>query len=207
MGVCAPSMPNGTEYRPWHELLYHSSFHNWINTFQPFLAASYPVGGEPVLNVFWQVITSKDFPFVMEMRNLRFQLLFFRLASWWTNLPVFNSPERRILAFTLLFCPLFVPFTLCWRAFTGKQFLPIHRSIYTAGRRMIRTERGLFGLALEDTQVGDKVFLLHGGLTPMVLRRSLSDPDEYELIGECYLHGFMDKLAVDVGECRELSLV
>jgi hypothetical protein len=208
VGVCVPSVPNGSEYRQWHELLCHSSFYNWIETFQPFFATSYPTGGDPVHDVFWQVITENDSSSNMERGNLSFRKLSFRLENWVTNIPIsFSSPIRQVFAFILLFFPLFVPLQLCCRLLTGKKLPPFRSSVNTFGRRMIRTKSGILGLALEDTQVGDKVFLLHGGLTPMVLRRSLSCENAYELVGECYLHGFMDKLAADVGECHKLSIV
>ena len=71
----------------------------------------------------------------------------------------------------------------------------------TYGRSMFRTEAGRLGLCLPESQVGDEVWVLHGGRVPFVLR--LGDistakdlPGDimrfHNFIGEAYLHGIMD---------------
>lgn len=82
---------------------------------------------------------------------------------------------------------------------------PLPFSSNCFGRRMIKTRYEYIGLAPRDTKVGDQVFLLKGGLTPFVLR-SLDNNDEYELVGECLLHGFIGKSAGDVGDCHHISI-
>jgi hypothetical protein len=83
-----------------------------------------------------------------------------------------------------------------------------HRSIMTAthGRAMCRTSQGHVGLCFPDTRPGDEVWVLHGGRVPFVLRpikEHLKEDasvttDTYALIGEAYLHKFMDGEAVRV---------
>jgi len=58
-----------------------------------------------------------------------------------------------------------------------------------AHRRIVRTEGGYIGLAAPLTSPGDTVVLCKGGKLPLILRESGQD---WELIGECYLHGVMD---------------
>jgi len=86
-------------------------------------------------------------------------------------------------------------------------------SIATLSRRLIIGETPLssvngihfFGLGPAGTVKGDEVFLLTGGKTPFVLRRR-DDADDaipgpkYEIIGDCYLQGWMD------GEGEDLAL-
>ncbi|KAJ9656036.1 hypothetical protein H2201_008662 [Coniosporium apollinis] len=58
-----------------------------------------------------------------------------------------------------------------------------------AYRRLMRTDEGLIGLAPSLTQPGDVVALCQGGKLPLILRRKGKD---WELIGDCYVHGLMD---------------
>ncbi|EMD93890.1 hypothetical protein COCC4DRAFT_191246 [Bipolaris maydis ATCC 48331] len=75
-------------------------------------------------------------------------------------------------------------------------------SIATLSRRLICGD-GLVGLGPADMAVGDEIFLLPGGKTPFVLRllnHDLVDVNgeetvyrpNYEIIGDCYLDGWMD---------------
>jgi len=56
-------------------------------------------------------------------------------------------------------------------------------------RRFLCTKDRRIGLAPITACEGDLVCLVLGGEVPFVLRRS---DDEYELVGECYVHGLMD---------------
>ena len=61
------------------------------------------------------------------------------------------------------------------------------------GRRFFVTAEGFLGLGSESMRPGDEVFLVTGAKVPFVLRKvegSVGD-DEYRLVGECYLRGFM----------------
>ena len=57
-------------------------------------------------------------------------------------------------------------------------------------RRLYLTEKGYLGLGPESTAVGDQVFMLHSAQVPFVLRGN--EDGSFELIGETYVHGFMD---------------
>jgi hypothetical protein len=87
-------------------------------------------------------------------------------------------------------------------------FLPaIDKSIITATRaRRLICGNGLIGLGPANTERGDEVYLLTGGKTPFVLRRSKpleihEDGKEanvgprFEIIGDCYVQGWMDGMA------------
>jgi hypothetical protein len=70
----------------------------------------------------------------------------------------------------------------------------------TNGRTMFWTKNGSIGLCFPNSQPGDEVWVLHGGKVPFVLRPCKSDCEGgitenrgyYNLIGEAYLHGYMD---------------
>lgn len=71
----------------------------------------------------------------------------------------------------------------------------------TAYRRMIRSDSGLIGLAPPLTQPEDMIVLCKGGKLPLILRPRGSD---WELIGDCYIHGIMDGKLWDMleGNCE-----
>jgi hypothetical protein len=73
--------------------------------------------------------------------------------------------------------------------------LYLYRTITSVahGRVFLRTDKGYYGVAPRGIRTGDCVFILPGGYTPVVLRptgHSLEGP-EFQLLGECYVHGFM----------------
>lgn len=63
------------------------------------------------------------------------------------------------------------------------------------GRLLFITEAGYLGLGPEEAQPADLLVVLPGADVPFVLRSA--DGDEHSVIGECYLHGFMDGEAVE----------
>lgn len=56
-------------------------------------------------------------------------------------------------------------------------------------QRVITTEKGRVGLSVLRVEAGDVIALLVGCDAPLVLGQRGS---EYELVGECYIHGLMD---------------
>ena len=66
-----------------------------------------------------------------------------------------------------------------------------------AWRRLIITEKGYLGLAVAATEPNDRICILVGCKTPLVLRPR---GDYFHLIGECYVHGIMrGEIAKDIG--------
>jgi hypothetical protein len=66
----------------------------------------------------------------------------------------------------------------------------------TVGRKLfISKEKGWLGLAPMNAEVGDRIALLEGGNVPYILRPKLFGENEWEIIGDAYVHGIMD------GEC------
>lgn len=59
------------------------------------------------------------------------------------------------------------------------------------------------GAAPEAAMVGDDVFVLVGC---SVLRKMLPEPNEYAVVGECYVYGFMDGEAVRLRDRGELTV-
>ena len=76
--------------------------------------------------------------------------------------------------------------------------------IHPLCRRLGRTEKGYLCLLPAGTQPGDQLVLLQGGTTPYVTRPAGED---WELVGEAYVHGLMYGEAWDKDLCRNIVFV
>jgi hypothetical protein len=63
-------------------------------------------------------------------------------------------------------------------------------------RSIALTKRGYIGAAPQESQSGDLVCVLFGCSVPVVLRKRIGG--EYQFVGECYMHGFMDGEALEM---------
>jgi hypothetical protein len=74
---------------------------------------------------------------------------------------------------------------------------------YTLGRRFFVTEKGYFGLAPKDAQVGDRIAILFGSDVPFILRQSKplenrsGSKTSWKIIGEAYVNEIMRGEALD----------
>ncbi|TEY70248.1 hypothetical protein BOTCAL_0108g00030 [Botryotinia calthae] len=82
--------------------------------------------------------------------------------------------------------------------------------------RMFETDSGYLGMGQEGMKVGDEVCLFYGGQTPYIIRevtdyqnKGLSEPlrHEYVLVGDCYVDGWMDGEAMEMGEEKQFVLI
>jgi hypothetical protein len=74
----------------------------------------------------------------------------------------------------------------------GLEFL--NYSLIAEGRSLCVTTSGRICLTPSETRVGDSVAILYGGRTPYILRPI---GDDFEFIGESYVHGLMKGEAVE----------
>jgi hypothetical protein len=83
--------------------------------------------------------------------------------------------------------------TLIVKGFWPKVTDRLHFSLETATllRSFFVTRDGHFGMGPAGMKQGDEIFVLEGGRCPLLLR-SKGQNDHYILIGDCYLHKFMD---------------
>jgi hypothetical protein len=62
-------------------------------------------------------------------------------------------------------------------------------------RSIFKTEQGYLGLGSHHLLPGDQVVLFDGAKTPFILRQQLDSQGtwtgRYNLVGDCYLHGWM----------------
>jgi hypothetical protein len=88
------------------------------------------------------------------------------------------------------------PLTDITRAAWPEEIAPMEeyrRALWTASsyRRLVRTHRGCLVLAPNQSQSGDVIAFLQGGRVPYVFRKN-EDSNMFELVGDCYVHGFMN---------------
>ena len=74
------------------------------------------------------------------------------------------------------------------------------------GRRRYRTQKGYIGQIPLRARAGDVMFVVSGGRVPFLLRPR---GKEYELVGQCYLDGFMRGEVLDTvgSEVSDITLV
>jgi hypothetical protein len=70
---------------------------------------------------------------------------------------------------------------------------------FRGARRFFVSARGRFGWAPFRTEVGDRACVLRGMRVPVIMR---SRGAQYEFIGLCYVHGFMDGETWDLGDLQ-----
>ncbi|OCK80681.1 hypothetical protein K432DRAFT_425579 [Lepidopterella palustris CBS 459.81] len=75
------------------------------------------------------------------------------------------------------------------------------------GRRFCISERGVAGLVPADAIEGDLLVGLVGANVPYVIRAASTGSGSYVLIGECYLHGFMDGQLTQENARKEFSFM
>ena len=81
------------------------------------------------------------------------------------------------------------------------------------GRRLFKAGNDILGSGLELIRPGDHVWLLNGLNTPVILRpisgwRVIGDghlPKEFQVVGECYLHGYMNGELFSSGKLKRNS--
>jgi hypothetical protein len=71
-------------------------------------------------------------------------------------------------------------------------------------RRLARTEKGYLALVPAEARIDDKIALLQGGKVPYVVREK---GKEWELIGDCYVHGIMFGEMWNIDQCVEMDFV
>lgn len=147
----------------------------------------YPSGGT-VFDAFWQTLVAGSDASGREKAPQDYSEIFSLIIDSTTgNMPSLPgqtySPRRKKGFFTLD----------SLRSRKPAKTLDDLRISFTAAlknRRFAVTESGYFGLVPRGTVHGDQVCVLEGINVPFVLREAEGD-DNFELVGECYVHGIM----------------
>jgi hypothetical protein len=96
---------------------------------------------------------------------------------------------------------------------TVEESMAFRRDIWNAGwlygqpdfpRTFCVTECGMMGMVPKYTAIGDIICLIYGSQVPFVLRPTSEYYErDYELVGECYVHGMMDGEGLELGNLEE----
>lgn len=79
-------------------------------------------------------------------------------------------------------------------------------SVFSMRRRFCTTVHGRFGLVPLGAEAGDVMCIFYGGKVPYLIRPK--ENGQFVFIGHCYVHGFMDGEALEMGdiETQEFAL-
>jgi hypothetical protein len=81
----------------------------------------------------------------------------------------------------------------------------VSHSFEAYDRRLAKTEKGRLASVPPSTKAGDRIILLAGGKTPYVARQRSGVPQQWELVGDCYVHGIMFGEAWKEDLCVEMQ--
>jgi hypothetical protein len=91
------------------------------------------------------------------------------------------------------------------RLYAGPNYIrDVPGTFKIADRGICTTEYGLTGLASKLAKPGDYIALFQGGSVPLVIRPR---GDDWELIGDCYVHGIMTGKVWELEACQEMWFV
>jgi Heterokaryon incompatibility protein (HET) len=94
-------------------------------------------------------------------------------------------------------------FKYSWHMAMNMNAIPQSR-ILAFHRTLFKTERGYVGLSSQNIKEGDAVAFFQGGKIPLVIREV--EGEQWNIIGDAYIHGIMDGYAFDSSKCSMLNI-
>ncbi|KAK1751515.1 HET-domain-containing protein [Echria macrotheca] len=160
----------------------------------------YPPTGETMDIVFWQTICAQTYmesPALQKAARIWERLMRSRVNSVFLTGVLRSFDAMGAFYATLVFVAVLLK----------NDPLIEHRlqGWYVLNRRMVKLQDGSVGLVDRAVQVGDEIFLLQGSNVPLVLQKR-ENGDTWRLVGDAYLHGFMDGEAWDENKCRPIRI-
>ena len=76
----------------------------------------------------------------------------------------------------------------------------------TKTRRFLVTANGYIGLAPGEARKGDRVVIVYGCSTPLLIRKVDEAEDNWRLVGECYVYGLMDGEAIAMDDILDRDI-
>jgi hypothetical protein len=168
--------------------------------------AKYPISGEDYADAYWQLLaggqvfpnieTSKD-DYLLWDQICRKPFRFFPTSPWlrWVQ-PLFVIPSLLLYIIAIIHArrrPGVFENAMRYRP----------KMVLTVYRRLFKTKKGYLGLGPRSLKKGDEVALLKGGMVPLVIRKT---DNNFELVGDCYVHGIMHGEAFSEEACRVIWL-
>ncbi len=187
-----------------YEILFHNLLNEWEGVSQAYYQAIYPATKENMVDAYWKTLVCGNFEPSVDATKAEHQAWDRAIRARFRYMPILDHLQ--------LIQPLIVPFmlltdmiSLVWNWSSANLVINFTQKMKRCDqRRMFRTKTGLIGIAPENAQCRDSVALLKGGALPFVLRAKDGD---WELVGDCYVHGTMDGEAFDEEKCKEMWLV
>lgn len=191
---------------------------SWREVGTPTSTAIYPAPNETYASAFWQTILAGHIPPGKKDSLYASYLIWclnmgrFAQRRWlWIIIPLFGSyfhHTSQIPFLSLLFWPVAQYAPLLSKAIKALSADPkgvdfLSGTVMSIDRRMARVDGGWTALVPGDAREGDQVFILKGGRVPIVLREK---GENWEVVGEAYVHGIMEGELWDEERCREMWL-
>jgi hypothetical protein len=170
----------------------------------------YPGTGEELLDAYWRTLSAGRSSTTGDVTKTREEFL----TLWRVYIRPFrvvpSSPLLRWLRPVMVIAAyvgvvLMYYWTYYWTKTLMERMMHFRRKM-TASlyRRFFRTERGYLGLGSRLLREGDQIALFKGGMVPLVLR---AKGQQWELVGDCFVHGIMQGEAFVEERCETLWLV
>lgn len=173
------------------QLSWYDNSSEFFRNLQP-----YPTG-EPYAEVYWRTLVANIcsdkgpwMPVPKEQQDCFLQLLA------WTRHCVLSRENPALLEYTVS------------KEAIHLAGLFVRNRANVVRRKCFSTELGYAGLAPPHAREGDKVCIILGASTPFLIRETPENSEtQYQLVGECYVHGLMKGEGLQMGQEEDIVLI
>ncbi|KAF1847250.1 uncharacterized protein K460DRAFT_55871 [Cucurbitaria berberidis CBS 394.84] len=158
----------------------------------------YPPTGETMLDAYWQTITGGWQVGGHELSSSTYV----KWDSYHRPAASLRRLVGRSIATTSAYGWLTVGLCVCKQMYRPIPELGFDFTLAT-NRRFIRSKKGFMGLVPAETRSGDKIALFKGGGSPLIIR---AHGENWELVGDSYVHGMMNAECFREDECHTMWL-
>lgn len=167
----------------------------------------YEPTGELMIDAYWQTLSGGRI--LVSFGYMQSAFMAWQKSTFLFRLLIFLRLNRVGFLKPVMMFVLWVAHIMKWPALTKMVMLEPqvafkHVATPMAYRRMIRTEKGYIGLAPRLAKPGDWIALCKGGRLPLVVRPK---DEDWELIGDAYIHGLVNGEQFDKEDCKPMWFV
>ena len=177
-------------------------FSNWEEIASARSASIYAPTGESILDAYWQTLIAGQTQDGLDAGREEYLKWDSAVRSNFRHMP--TSPLLR-WARGVVALPMLLAYGKSLLSGGGdvERIMQFRQKMTVAThRRLFRTQKGYLGLGPMGLSRNDAVTLLRGGMVPLVLRAR--GADQWELVGDCYVHGMMRGEAFVKERCQTL---
>ncbi|KAF2462308.1 heterokaryon incompatibility protein-domain-containing protein [Lineolata rhizophorae] len=180
---------------------YIQVFIEWEGFAEPFSGETYAWTNESIMDAYWKTITACSTHMEAEVSRADF----LEWNSYYHPLLSLRNLVGYSIASSSLFAWLTLAISLLKILFRGSSDPIFGTALDIAeNRRLIRTSKGLLGLAPAAARQNDRIGLFKGGRVPLVVRQKTQ---HWELIGDVYVHGMMEGELFTADSCETMWFV